>query len=97
MHQIRVGSRASKQVSHLHIRRPPLIALLTAWASTSNRGTLGTSPAITHDGANDDLWGGTGDDDFCWETADILDDFPGTTPPDYNAQNMGADERFGPT
>ncbi len=42
-----------------------LIALLTAWASTSNRGTLGTSPAITHDGANDDLWGGTGDDDFC--------------------------------
>ena len=74
-----------------------LLTLLAAWASTGNRGTLGTSPAITHDGVNDDLWGGTGDDDFCWETADILDNFPGLTPADYNAQFMGTDERFGPT
>ena len=41
--------------------------------------------------------GGTGDDDFCWETADVLDNFPGLSPNDYNATNMGSDERFGPT
>ena len=70
---------------------------LTTWAATSNRGTLGTVPAITHDSANDDLWGSTGDDDFCWETADVLDIFPATTPSDYNAAAMGTDERFGPT
>ena len=74
-----------------------LLTLLASWAASSNRGTLGTSPAITHDGANDDLWGSTGDDDFCWEAADVLDNFPGTSPSDYNAAGMGTDERFGPT
>jgi Ca2+-binding RTX toxin-like protein len=74
-----------------------LVTLLGQWALFSNRGTLGTSPAITHDGLNDDVFGSTEDDDFCWETADILDNFPGTTPPDFNASGMGNDERFGPT
>ena len=74
-----------------------LLTLLSQWAATSNRGLLGTSPAIIHDGVNDDVFGSTEDDDFCWETADILDNFPGTTPPDFNAPGMGNDERFGPT
>ena len=74
-----------------------LITLLGQWAATSNRGTLGTVPSITHDGQNDDLWGGTGDDDFCWELADVLDNPPALSPPDYNALGQGTDERFGPT
>ena len=53
--------------------------------------------AITHDGANDDLFGSLGDDDFCWETADVVDNPPGISPPDFNAPGMGMDERFGPT
>jgi Ca2+-binding RTX toxin-like protein len=71
-----------------------LLILLGQWGSGSDRTLLG---AITHDGVNDDLWGSTGDDDFCWETADILDNTPGTAPPDFGAVGMGADERFGPT
>jgi hypothetical protein len=74
-----------------------LLTLLAQWGTFGNRGTLGTSPAITHDGQNDDLWGGLGDDDFCWETADVLDNPPGLAPPDFLAFGMGTDERFGPT
>ncbi|WP_254508229.1 autotransporter-associated beta strand repeat-containing protein [Anatilimnocola floriformis] len=68
-----------------------LLTLLNQWSMTGNRSSLGT---ITHDGANDDLYGGTGDDDFCWETADVL---PALTPSDFNAPGMNSDERFGPT
>ena len=71
-----------------------LLSLLTQWSSAGNRTSLDT---ITHDGANDDLFGGTGDDDFNWESADVTELFPSSTPPDYNAQGMGSDERFGPT
>ncbi len=74
-----------------------LLTLLAQWATLGNRGSLGTSPAITHDGANDDLFGSAGDDDFCWETADVIEHIPGTSPPDYNALGLGMDERFGPT
>ncbi len=70
-----------------------LLTLLVQWSAASNRTSLGT---ITHDGANDDLFGSTGDDDFCWETAEVLDNPPGISPPDYNAVGQGNDERFGP-
>jgi fibronectin-binding autotransporter adhesin len=71
-----------------------LLALFAQWATFGNRGTLGTTPAITHDGVKDDLYGGRGDDDFCWELVDVL---PGLAPTDYNALGQGTDERFGPT
>lgn len=71
-----------------------LLTLLAQWSMSSDRSSLGI---IAHDGADDDLWGSTGDDDFCWEAADIADEFPATTPPDYNAPGMNNDERFGPT
>ncbi len=70
-----------------------LLVLLAQWGSASNRGSIA---AITHDGDNDDLFGSLGDDDFCWETADVLDNAPGITPPDFLAPSMGNDERFGP-
>ena len=70
-----------------------LLTLLAQWGSASDRSSIG---AITHDGVADDLTGGTGDDDFCWETADVMSNFPGLTPADYNAFGMGTDERFGP-
>ena len=44
----------------------------------------------------DDIFGGIGDDDFCWETLDLLDDLPAMSPADFNATNMGTDDRFGP-
>lgn len=44
-----------------------LLTLLNQWSSTSS--ILG-SPIVSHDGQNDDLVGGTGDDDFCWESFD---------------------------
>lgn len=71
-----------------------LLTLLGQWGTASNNSGLA---AMTHDGANDDLFGGTGDDDFCWETADVLDNPPGTNPADYNAFMMGTDERIGPS
>ena len=70
-----------------------LLTLLTQWSSIGDRTSLG---AISHDGADDDLFGGTGDDDFSWESADLLDDYPALSPPDFNVANMGQDERFGP-
>ena len=73
-----------------------LLTFLNQWAATSPP-ALGDTLAITHDGLNDDVWGSTEDDDFCWEAADVLDNFPGTTPPDFNAVGMGTDARFGPT
>ncbi len=70
-----------------------LLTLLSQWGTSSNNSGLA---AITHDGANDDLFGALGDDDFCWETADVLENPPGISPPDYNAFGMGTDERIGP-
>ncbi len=72
-----------------------LLTLLTQW-SLSNDNSSAVSIGITHDGANDDVFGSTGDDDFCWESADTLDNPPFFTLPDYNANGMGTDERFGP-
>jgi fibronectin-binding autotransporter adhesin len=70
-----------------------LLTLLAQWSlSNDNSGALG----IQHDGANDDVFGGTGDDDFCWESADTLDSPPFFQLPDFNATGMGTDERFGP-
>ena len=71
-----------------------LLSLLAGWGSSSSRAGLGV---ITHDGADDDLIGSTGDDDFCWEAADGLDNPPSLNPGDFGAQAMGNDERFGPT
>ncbi len=68
-----------------------LLTLLTQWATAGNRSSLDT---ITHDGVHDEAFGGLGDDDFCWETADVS---PRLTPQDYNGPAMGSDERFGPT
>ena len=71
-----------------------LLILLAQWSSSNDRSALS---AVVHDGANDDLSGDTGDDAFCWELADVLENFPGTAPPDFNAPFMGTDDRFGPT
>jgi fibronectin-binding autotransporter adhesin len=71
-----------------------LLALLIEWSSTGQKTTLA---AITHDGDDDDVYGGLGDDNFCWEEADIVDQLPSVTPPDFNAPGMGFDDRFGPT
>ena len=70
-----------------------LLTLLTQWSGSSDRSSIA---AISHDGADDDLFGGTGDDDFCWESVDLFDDLPALSPADFNASNMGSDERFGP-
>jgi autotransporter-associated beta strand protein len=70
-----------------------LITLLAQWGSASNRASIG---AITHDGVDDDLAGGQGDDDFCWELADIMEDPAAAAPSDFNAVGFGTDERFGP-
>jgi fibronectin-binding autotransporter adhesin len=70
-----------------------LITLLAQWSSASNRTTIGT---ITHDGLDDDLAGGLGDDDFCWELPDIAEDPAAAAPSDYLAVGFGNDERFGP-
>ncbi|WP_254509590.1 autotransporter-associated beta strand repeat-containing protein [Anatilimnocola floriformis] len=69
-----------------------LLTLLALWGSTGSNST-GLAP-ITHDGANDDLFGGLGDDDFCWEAADVVDS--GLAPTDFNAVGMGADQRIPP-
>ncbi|WP_254508661.1 autotransporter-associated beta strand repeat-containing protein [Anatilimnocola floriformis] len=69
-----------------------LLTLLVLWGSTGSNST-GLAP-ITHDGANDDLFGGLGDDDFCWEAADVVDS--GLAPTDFNAVGMGADQRIPP-
>lgn len=71
-----------------------ILILLAQWGSASNRGSIA---AITHDGDNEDIYGGLGDDDFCWEAADVVDNPPGISPVDYLAPLMGMDERFGPT
>ena len=71
-----------------------LLSLLTLWGSSSNSAGLG---AITHDGNDDDIVGGLGDDDFCWEAADIADEFPALAPGDFNGLGMGSDDRIPPT
>jgi fibronectin-binding autotransporter adhesin len=71
-----------------------LIGLLFQWATASDPTSIAP---ISHDGANDDLFGGQGDDDFCWEVADVLDNAPGISPPDYGAFGMGFDQRINPT
>lgn len=70
-----------------------LLTLLSQWGIANDRTSLA---AITPDGANDDLFGSVGDDDFCWESADLLELFPASAPADFNLPGMGADERFGP-
>lgn len=73
-----------------------LLIVLSDWGNFSTiNAALG---AISHDGTdNDDLFGGLGDDDFCWNDVDVADNPPGIAPPDFLALGMGADERFGPT
>jgi Ca2+-binding RTX toxin-like protein len=71
-----------------------LLNLLTQWASSKDRSGLGT---VTHDGADDDLFGKLGDDELSWEAIDILDDPPAGSPSDFNTFGMGDDVRFGPT
>jgi Ca2+-binding RTX toxin-like protein len=71
-----------------------MLIVLASWGGSSTVSpSLG---AISHDGANDDLFGGLGDDDFCWEMPDVLDNAPGVTPPDYLAPGMGTDQRIPP-
>jgi VCBS repeat-containing protein len=70
-----------------------LLTLLALWSSANDSSPLGV---ITHDGVDDDLWGFRGDDVFCWENADVVDDLPGLTPPDYRAFGMGNDARITP-
>jgi Ca2+-binding RTX toxin-like protein len=72
-----------------------MLIVLAAWSAPINTisGSLGV---ISHDGDNDDLWGGLGDDDFCWELADVVDNPPGASPPDYQAPGMGTDQRINP-
>jgi autotransporter-associated beta strand protein len=67
-----------------------LLTLLAQWVATNDSSSIG---AITHDLDNDDLMGGTGDDDFCWEAIDVS---PGLAPSDFNAMGMGADQRIPP-
>ena len=71
-----------------------LLTLLTQWGASSNRSGL---PSVSHDGANDSLIGSTGDDDFCWELIDVMDEGSTLNPSDFNTLNMGSDDRFGPT
>lgn len=70
-----------------------LLILLALWGNSSDNSAIGV---IAHDGANDDMIGGLGDDDFCWETIDISDNPPGIVPTDYQALGMGMDERLAP-
>ena len=74
----------------------PLLTLLSQWGSASDH-SLMLLFAMLHDGADDDLIGSGGDDDFAWELRDILDDPPTIAPTDFQALNQGNDERFGPT
>jgi len=69
-----------------------LLTLLAQWSALGDKSGLGI---ITHDGAKDELIGGTGDDDFCWEALDISS--PAIAPSDFGTFGMGNDERFGPT
>jgi hypothetical protein len=71
-----------------------LLILLTQWGTSDDSSSL---DPITHDGDNDDLFGSLGNDDFCWEAADVSDNPPGIAPPDYNGMAQGNDQRFGPT
>ncbi|WP_425616767.1 autotransporter-associated beta strand repeat-containing protein [Anatilimnocola sp. NA78] len=72
-----------------------LLALLNIWGTSNLRTGLAT---ITHDGVDDDVYGKLGDDDFCWEAADVADQGPtALSPPDFQVPGNGTDERFGPT
>ena len=72
-----------------------LLSLLTLWSTSGDRSSL---LGVANDNANDELLGETGDDDFCWESLDILDESPfALNPSDFNTPGMGSDERFGPT
>jgi hypothetical protein len=64
-----------------------LMALLTGWGNTSSRAGLGVVTAV--DGADDDVAGNSGDDDFSFAPEDIVD-----APTDLNAPLMGTDEQF---
>lgn len=69
-----------------------MLALLIEWSSTELKTNL---DMISHDGDDDDLVGERGNDDYCWELADVLDE-GGVKPNNFNAPSMGTDERFGP-
>jgi autotransporter-associated beta strand protein len=70
-----------------------LLALLVEWSAMETRLNLN---AISHDSDDDDLVGERGNDDYCWEAADVADE-GGVKPNNFNAPSMGTDERFGPT
>ncbi len=70
-----------------------MLILLALWGASSDNSAIGV---ISHDGANDDLFGGLGDDDFCWESIDLSDIPPGLVPSDYQALGMGMDQRIAP-
>ena len=63
-----------------------LLTLLTQWSATNDSSSIG---AITHDHVKDELFGGSGEDDFCWETIDVS---PGLAPSDFAA----GDQRIPP-
>ncbi|WP_254508011.1 beta strand repeat-containing protein [Anatilimnocola floriformis] len=63
-----------------------LLTLLAQWATSNDSSALG---AITHDHVADQLSGGAGNDNFCWEAVDVA---PGIAPSDFGV----GDQRFGP-
>ncbi|WP_425617659.1 autotransporter-associated beta strand repeat-containing protein [Anatilimnocola sp. NA78] len=90
-----VGPFSANTYSQPAANDAALLTLLTQWGSFGNR--IGLIATITHDGVDDDLNGKQGDDDMCWEAADILDDGPtALAPPGFNGPGMGIDQRFGP-
>jgi len=70
-----------------------LLSLLTLWSGSGDGSSIA---AITHDLVDDDVMGGLGDDDFCYEAIDFADDFPGLAPGDFDAFGMGNDDRIPP-
>jgi Ca2+-binding RTX toxin-like protein len=70
-----------------------LLALLVEWSAMETRMNL---IGVSHDGDDDDLVGERGNDDYCWEAADVADE-GGVKPNNFNAPSMGTDFRFGPT
>lgn len=89
-----VGNYSAATYSNPADNDAALILLLSQWGTSSNRGSIGS---ISHDGLNDDLIGGLGDEDFCWEVPDVFDNPPGLAPSDFNAFGMGTNKRFGPS
>ncbi|WP_425619374.1 beta strand repeat-containing protein [Anatilimnocola sp. NA78] len=90
-----VGPFSAATYSNATDNDAALLALLNIWGTSNLRTGLAT---ITHDGVDDDVYGKLGDDDFCWEAADVADQGPtALSPPDFQVPGNGTDERFGPT